>query len=363
LLEPIAGWPVWGGNGARDFCIGFSEPAFESGAWEPAFTTNDFRNPIGPMIGAAGEVIYLVGRALQFWQPGNTPRSTLLDEAIPDEPWRLAEVGGSIFAVGESAVFVSPIGRGKRWKLEGVYMAHGAIGTTWLGLRRDGTLLHADLYASDGERLGSHALGNVPEAVLQPVVLRDSAYVVSSRGKVWQVDRTAVKEIANLQEENLQYSLVIGDSIYCVGQRGQGVIVANVRSDGRAGPKFPIEKLVDISSPPLAAKDRLLLVGRQPDKIFNIDALTLRSGFQPTHGYLNVESALAIDDGETTYGVLAGGDQNQKAVTIVNTRSGHLVAQPFRTTGRASIKMIAADGHLIVASSHPGDNRIRAYKL
>lgn len=355
---------MWGGNGARSFSVTVAEPSFNEGAWEPEFTTNDLRNPIGPMISAAGEIIYLVGRALQFWQPGNTPRSTLLDEAVPDEPWRMAEAGGSIFCVGEQAVFVNPIGRGKRWRIDGRFLAHGAMGTSWIGIRREGGTVHADLYTSDGELRMSHKLGDFADGILAPIVFQDVAFVVSSRGVIWRIDALGAKEFARLQEENVQYAILIEDSIFCVSQRGQGVSVASIRADGRMGPRFPIERLVDISCAPLTTRGRLLLIGRQPDKIFNLDALTLRTGFQPTHGYLNVEGAIGIEGtGDDNYAILAGGDQNQKAVTIVNTRSGHLVAQPFRTGGRASIKMIAADGLLVVAASQPGDNRIRAYRM
>ncbi|HSH94222.1 MAG TPA: hypothetical protein VK968_08760, partial [Roseimicrobium sp.] len=233
------------------------------------------------MISAAGEIIYLVGRALQFWQPGNTPRSTLLDEAIPDESWRVAEACGAIFCVGESAVFVSPIGRGKRWKIEGQFLAHGVIGTTWLGIRREGATLHADLYASDGELLMTYKLGNQADGILPPVTFQESAYVVSTKGTVWKIDALGAKEMVRLQEDNVQYALLIEDSIFCVSQRGQGVHVASVRVDGRLGPRFPIERLVDVSCAPMTTKGRLLLVGRQPDKIFNLDALTLRTGYQP----------------------------------------------------------------------------------
>jgi hypothetical protein len=237
------------------------------------------------------------------------------------------------------------------------------MATTWLGIRRKEGELSAELYTSDGEHQASYRLGKDAGQILSPVVIREAAMVVSSSGAVWRIDASGAHAFSKLADDNIQYALAVEDNLFAVSQSGQGVAVSSVRWDGRLGPRFAIERLVDVSCPPMATKGRLILVGRQPDKIFNLDALTLRTGFQPTHGYLNVEGAIAFDNGEDGFVALAGGDQNQKAVTIVNTRSGHLVAQPFRTTGRASIKMIAAHGMLIVANSQPGDNRIRAYEL
>ena len=113
----------------------------------------------------------------------------------------------------------------------------------------------------------------------------------------------------------------------------------------------------------MVAKGKLILVARQPDRIYTIEPLTLRIETEAPHFFLNVEAALALETNEGTFAVLVGSDHNQKVVSLVNTQTGYVLGRIFSAGVRSSLNIIAADGMLFVAHSQQEESKIRAYKL
>ncbi|MEZ0326017.1 MAG: hypothetical protein ACAH95_08920 [Fimbriimonas sp.] len=319
------------------------------------------RISIGPIVAAAGEVGFVAGKSLQMWRPGDGMRNPgHLDDEIPHEPWRITIAGGSVFCVGREAAYSLPMGSGKRGKRVGMYVAQGALDTLWLGIRREEDTLFAELVSGEGDLVALHEIGEVEEGVLQPVSNGETALLVSDRGRVWEMGHGY---LGSLGLDQVMYATMLEGQVLAVGRKSGSIHVASMTVGGILGVSHPISGLIDVACPPMVAGGKLVLVGRQPDRVFTIEPLTLRVEAEPSHGFMNVESALMLETSQGPFAVLVGADHNQKCVSLVNTQTGYVPGRILSAGSKASVNIIAADGMLFVAQSQQEESRISAYKL
>ncbi|HJP82780.1 MAG TPA: hypothetical protein VJ835_04670 [Fimbriimonadaceae bacterium] len=355
-------WTGFGGSSARTWGSDSSRPLELidfSGELKPLtpIETAPIGDAIGGIVYGFGRVLYTCGSTIRGFWPGREDRHLTLDTVMPVDEWRLAVKGQTLFIAEEKRVKIASI---QGWfvleQFAGEYRDQLVLDHRWIGLRYENGPT-VDFRDFRGQMAAQAVSIDADMEGLRLIGVDRKVFAGSKKGQVFEVSEFGTEKVGAtpVGRELLHLTAYQGQPLALL-RHGKQLECAIYGEHGRT-----IDLgAVSYSGSPVLLGHRLYLANVEKSELITINLKKMHATASPAFDGINEFRRLVGVQHKAQhqlFGITSDHGKKGGRLISIDPKSG--VERTFGSVGHATVNLIAADHHAVLATSNQYQNVIR----